>query len=79
MDESAETVEASRDASTPMGECWVLFRPLASEVPDSVRYRALLKAALRTHGLKAVRVSGVGPGEILAEAANSGLPGPGDR
>jgi hypothetical protein len=61
MDEPAETVEASRDASAPMGECWVLFRPLESDIPDAVRYRAMLKAALRTHGLKAVRVSAVGP------------------
>src|SRR4051812_5528066 len=46
-----------------MGECWILFKPLASDIPAAVRYRHLLKAALRTWGLKAVRVTSQGPAD----------------
>jgi hypothetical protein len=43
-------------------ETWILVRALPSETPAAVRFRHLLKRMLRDHGLKAVRVSGVGPG-----------------
>jgi hypothetical protein len=65
--------EANKPTDGPMGETWILFRPLASDIPDAIRFRAMLKAALRTHGLKAVRVSGVGPGpEVEREGAARG-------
>jgi hypothetical protein len=51
----------NQTADPLMGPTWILFKPLASDIPDSVRYRAMLKAALRAHGLKAVRISAVGP------------------
>lgn len=40
---------------------WFMFEAEASDVPENIRYRKLLKYALRTLGLRCKRVSGKGP------------------
>lgn len=42
-----------------LGTLRLTFRPLASEVPATIRFRHLLKVALRTFGLKCIKVESV--------------------
>jgi hypothetical protein len=46
----------------------LVFRPLADDVPVSIRTRSLLKTALRRHKLRCVYVEGVGE-DVLASGA----------
>ena len=72
-DDPVGGLEMDQKQAEAMGETWILFRPLPSDVPDVVRYRHLLKAALRAWGLKAVRVTGAVPAaEVIGPENASG-------
>lgn len=54
-------------------EVWVIaLVPLASEVPDAVRVKQLLKTALRRFGLRCVTVRYPRPEELAAVLAEQG-------
>jgi hypothetical protein len=45
------------------GPTWVLFRPLKSDIPASIRFRSMLKTALRAYKLKCEGIRGTPPAE----------------
>jgi hypothetical protein len=47
-----------------IGPTWVLFRPLAHDVPSRMRFRQLLKAALPAYKIRAERIAAIGPNGI---------------
>lgn len=50
---------------------WFEFQAQPSDVPENVRYRHLLKFALRSLGLRCRRVSGVGPDAAIIDRENA--------
>ena len=68
MNEPTPTTEPdvfdSDRSLTPLAAYVVTLRPLRSSVPAEIRLRRALKALLRTHGLRCVRVQAApaGPG-----------------